>query len=259
MGSYWRSLFTIGTLGVLLIIISPLAAWIPHRVFDVSALGAGAKQGWLWVMGVAALGIGLVGWAKARDPLAVFRDSRNRYSVSRLQLFGWSLVILSALVAGAVANHRAGNDAVKALDVTIPPEVLALLGISVGSAAGSELIKTMKSAAPRVSQPAGERFKAPPHGLLAVADRPQVSDLVEAEGTSSPDLIDIGKVQMLFVTAIVLGAYAFQLWEVLGGVSRPTDDVLPFASFPALNEGVTTLLLISHGGYLVNKQVSTTG
>ena len=253
-----QRLFTPMTAGILLLMASPAAAWIPRRVFKIEDLEDGTRQAWLCVVAVMLISVGLMGWARCKDPLGVLIDERNRYSISRLQAIVWTVIVLGGLVAGAVANHRAGSDPGHALDIVIEPEVLSLLGISVGSAVTAQVIKSAKAAAPQADIPSEERFaSATPRGMLAVASAPELGDLVESEGTANPDMIDIGKVQMLFVTAIVLGAYVLQLWDAFGQLGDRTPGTLVFSRMPSMDQGIATLLLISHAGYLVNKAAAT--
>lgn len=146
----WRSA------GVLLLIGSPLSGFIPYWL-QVENRGNAALASWLVIIGVFVAGLLLTGRALDGDgdPLCFLRDKRrNRYSLSRLQLAGWSVIILSGVGALWLGNFHAGAEATAALDVAIPPEVLALLGITVASAVGSGIVKTAKAQAPTDRQAA---------------------------------------------------------------------------------------------------------
>jgi FtsH-binding integral membrane protein len=83
-------------------------------------------------------GIGLVATGRL---LGLLIDSRGRYSLTHLQLALWIIVILS-LLAGVFFGRWQHN--VDPLGFTIPPVVLGLLGISVGSAVTVTAAKTAK-------------------------------------------------------------------------------------------------------------------
>src|SRR5262245_47414727 len=74
--------------------------------------------------------------------LGILIDNRERFSLNRLQLVMWSLLILSTFLA--VLAHNLSSDPGKAL--AIPNELLGLLGISVGSAIIAGAVKDNKDA-----------------------------------------------------------------------------------------------------------------
>lgn len=95
-----------------------------HTLWVISAI----------VMGLALLGIGV--WITGR-PLGVLIDERKKFSLSRLQLALWSCLLISAFVAASMASDS--------MNISLPPEIWALMGISVGSAAGSVIVKSTKA------------------------------------------------------------------------------------------------------------------
>ena len=84
-----------------------------------------------WIGTAAAMTVVLllIGAAINKNAMGILVDSRNRISLSRLQLVLWTVVILPAFFVVAVTNGT--------MDIYVAPEIWALLGISVGSAAGS--------------------------------------------------------------------------------------------------------------------------
>ena len=71
-------------------------------------------------------------------------DGRNRYSLARLQLAGWTVLVLSCWLGIVIARIAANFDLDVALKVGIPAPVVAALGLSVGSFALSSGIKDAK-------------------------------------------------------------------------------------------------------------------
>ncbi len=88
-------------------------------------------------------------------------------------------------------------------------------------------------------------------GLLAVADEPRLTDIFYGDQEGNAPYIDLGKVQMFFFTIAILVAYGVALGELLnntGLVLAPLG-----VDFPAFSSSMTTLLGISHAGYLTVK------
>ncbi len=83
--------------------------------------------------------------------LGILIDTRNKYSLARLQISLWTIMVLSAFLAmalyrvrntfgpGAPLNHE------EALDIRFPEELLLAMGISAASFAGATLIKSNKT------------------------------------------------------------------------------------------------------------------
>jgi hypothetical protein len=89
----------------------------------------------LWLIFMALMGVTIVwiGYGITGVPLGFLIDPRNKMSLSRLQLILWTIVVLPAFLAAAVFNFGAGVE--DPLNITVPPEVWGLLGIS-GSCTG---------------------------------------------------------------------------------------------------------------------------
>jgi len=77
-------------------------------------------------------------------------------------------------------------------------------------------------------------------------------DLFRGEEVSDSHHLDLGKVQMLLFTVVVILAYALAL--ALGDRFTSTGT---YSSLPALDDDVISLLLISHAGYIAKKAVPT--
>ena len=78
-------------------------------------------------------------------------------------------------------------------------------------------------------------------------------DLLRGEEMGNHESVDMAKVQMLFVTVIVIAAYAAAITSILLNTEAVrTDHSL---SFPAFASSLNTLLAISHGTYLTVKKV----
>ena len=225
---------------------------------------------------VATVGVGLIGIGiRGGDPLGVLVDERNRYSLSRLQLFAWSILVLAALWAAISSNLDRGVNADEAFNVGIPREVLALMGIAGLSFAGASVVKASKAspvagagdqgggdgdvtplaAARKKADDDKRKAKRKFHtaNKLSIANRPAIADLVQAERPSNNQLVDMGKVQVLFITAVVLVGYGLLVGDALNEVTRRGA----FAELPVVNEGIAALLAISHATYVTYKAATT--
>ena len=186
-------------------------------------------------------------------------DERNKMSLSRLQLMLWTVVILGSFFAAVLINlsrHRAAMS--NPLAIGIPQQLWALMGISTTALVGSPLIRSTK----RASQPSASeaerslaaiaaakgvsRQQLAARGLEVVNKSPtdaRWSDLVEGEETGNGAHLDLGKVQNLYFTLVLVVVYVATL-------ASSFLDGKPIEEFPPLDDGMLALLGISHVGYL---------
>jgi hypothetical protein len=125
----------------------------------------------------------------------VLLDARNRTSLSRLQLFLWTVLVLSAFLTIAMFNIRKDPTA-NPLDIGVPPQVWGLLGISTTSFVTAATIKSQKKNL-NVTKEAAEKTTealrkvgddpnklADPQGALVAYEEPadaSVSDLFKGD------------------------------------------------------------------------------
>lgn len=192
-------------------------------------------------------------------------DDRNKMSLSRLQLTLWTVVILSAFLAGALTNIGDVGGA-NPLAIAIPEPLWLLMGISTTALVAAPLIRsTKRDVRPRESDEQSGTVQAQltlvahqrgldpdevtTRGVEVVNRRPQDArwcDVVQGEEIGNGPHLDLGKVQNLFFSLVLVIAYA----AVLVAEFREGGPVL---GLPALDSGMVTLLGISHGGYLACK------
>ncbi|MFE4756057.1 hypothetical protein ACFRIB_38500 [Streptomyces mirabilis] len=84
-----------------------------------------------------------VGWRVTGHVSGLLIDARGRYSLTHLQVALWTIVIMS-VVSGTAAGRIC--HALPPLDFDIPGEVLAVMGISLGSGVLTTAAKTNKDA-----------------------------------------------------------------------------------------------------------------
>jgi cell division protein FtsL len=189
-------------------------------------------------------------------------DSRNRMSLSRLQLLLWTVLVLSAFLTVAMFNIRQDPMA-DPLNIEVPSQVWGLLGISTTSFVTAATIKSQKknlevtSEAKDKSSAALEKVGdnpdklADPQGALVAYQQPgdaSVSDLFKGDEVISAAYFDLGKVQVFLFTLIVVFAYAAEV----GAMLYSTRTI---SSLPELSTGIVALLGISHAGYLTAKAI----
>jgi hypothetical protein len=189
-------------------------------------------------------------------------DSRNRMSLSRLQLLLWTVLVLSAFLTVAMFNIREDPMA-DPLNIKVPAQVWGLLGISTTSFVTAATIKSQKKNL-EVTREAKDKTTAAlenvgdnsnkladPQGALVAYEQPEnasVSDLFKGDEVISAAYFDLGKVQVFLFTLIVVFAYAAEV----GAMLYSTRTI---SSLPELSTGIVALLGISHAGYLTAKAV----
>ncbi len=216
---------------------------------------------WLSIVGLLVAFAVVVGHGITGLWHGLLIDERNKLSLSRLQMFLWTLVVLSGFITAALSNLAA--DQVDPLAITISSELWLLMGIGTTSLVASPLIKSSKRARLADRDEVKDTF-----GLLSnqgvdigrIAAKGQIvvnaaledarwSDLFTGEETGNAGRLDLAKVQMFYFTLTLVLAYTVALGAMfLGDMSR-------VATFPDLGQGVVALMAISHAGYLVSKAV----
>ena len=217
---------------------------------------------WLVIMvllGACCLVIGLGATGLWRGLLI---DSRNRMSLSRLQLLLWTVLVLSAFLTVAMFNIREDPMA-DPLNIEVPAQVWGLLGISTTSFVTAATIKSQKKNL-EVTREAKDKTTAAlenvgdnsnkladPQGALVAYEQPEnasVSDLFKGDEVISAAYFDLGKVQVFLFTLIVVFAYAAEVGAML-------YSTRVISALPELSTGIVALLGISHAGYLTAKAV----
>ena len=189
-------------------------------------------------------------------------DSRNRMSLSRLQLLLWTVLVLSAFLTVAMFNIREDPMA-DPLNIEVPAQVWGLLGISTTSFVTAATIKSQKKNL-EVTREAKDKTTAAlenvgdnsnkladPQGALVAYEQPEnasVSDLFKGDEVISAAYFDLGKVQVFLFTLIVVFAYAAEVGAML-------YSTRVISALPELSTGIVALLGISHAGYLTAKAV----
>lgn len=195
----------------------------------------------------------------------VLIDERYMISLSKLQTFVWTIVVLAALFTVAFWRLNAGLS--DPLAIAVQQELWWVIGISTASLIGSPLIKSNKmtgQANPTekdttlgmvanrrgVAQKTIEQHVSVKGYLIVNNDPKQArwSDLFRGEETGNGAILDLGKVQVFFFTIILVLTYCATVVAMLGN-----NDVA--SALPQLDGSMVVLLGISHAGYLTFKAI----
>jgi hypothetical protein len=266
----WTRWHTFGLLGVLVSI--PLFGFLiqVERILLMWLLIMGALVLFAIIAGQGITGQFWLGW---------LIDEQYTMSLSRLQMFLWTVVVLSAFMTAVFVNIRTGHSD-KALDIAIPEQVWLAMGISTISLVSSPLILSgKKKEAPNPQSMEKSIIQSnlvPPDASQAVKDQvmeqhsvgkvyrnlhpsdARLYDLVRGEETSNFDVLDLSRLQNLFFTVILVGAYAASLGGYFASqVSHPLLPAnFPLSEFPGFTQSQVAILAISHAGYLAGKSIN---
>lgn len=218
----------------------------------------GRGVAYLAVLAALAVELATIGrWVSGR-PAGVFIDSRNRISLSKVQAGCWTIVVLSAFATAAAFNAATEiyeGSQVGALAITIPGELLLAMGISATSLVATPALLSIKSdKTPDPSEVAGAkaRMVAPvaANGVLLtkcnIGDA-SWADIFTGEEVGNAGMADLGKIQQVLVTLLLLGTYAAYVFgQFTGSAER-------IASLPQIDQSFVWLLATSHAAYLAYK------
>lgn len=141
------------------------------------------------------------------------------------------------------------------LHVVLPEELWVLMGIASASVIGAPVVATAKqpSAANDTDGPSAvvkghseceTRVRSAGRRRIAQPSGARWTDLFLGEEVHNSNPVDLARLQMLLVTAILGGIYALALTSAF--VSSQ-----PIHRFPALSTTMLALLAVSHSGYLL--------
>lgn len=266
---YRARVATCGMLGLAVLAAMVWVNWLPMGPSGPQIAWAWAKTVWLVILFMALASIAIRG-----RPAGLFIDSRNRVSLSRFQAAGWTVIVISALVTlvAALIRLRVPDP----LNIDLPAELLAAMGISAGTLVASPALLTLKSPADPASTSAADQAAA--SDVASATGRgdsqPTVSgsvlgwssasdaqwmDMFRGEQVGDAATADLSKIQQFLITLLLLGVYAAALWSFfyaghLAPLTPPPAGEQPFtATLPPLSDRFIWLMGISHVGYLAAK------
>ena len=163
-------------------------------------------------------------------------DARSRARLARLQVILWTLIVISAFLAGALANVRANS--------ADPGSIADPL--SIGVAEKLRILKVLNSQDEDVE-------KIDNVGRVMIRECPikaNVLALFKGDEVSNAAQLALGKVQIFYFTLILVFAYGVQLGSLFLEGSGVIENL------PVLSAGILVLLALRHAGCLTNKAVT---
>jgi K+-sensing histidine kinase KdpD len=254
----WKWWHTLSAVAIVAVIVA-LAVFASTS--DSLAHGKDNLPLWIFLV-IAALLIGfivLVGWGITGIAAGALIDpKKGRMSLSRLQLVLWTVLIIAAFLTAFLVNIA--KNAASPLSVAIPGELLVAMGISITSLAGTGVVLNVKRNQPSNGMPDDVKTMLEARDVPVADDTTGViklekasfRDVFEGDTPQSATYLDLGKIQMFYITiALVLG-YGI----AVGAVFSSFDGSADITSLPSIDEGFVALLGISHAGYLTTKAAS---
>jgi hypothetical protein len=272
----WKWYHSAGLVG--LVVFVCLLNWLVNEVRTSWLLTLGALTAFTMVVSDGITGRFWQGW---------LINEQYRVSLSRLQVFLWTVIIFSCFATAVSINIKAGLG-IGALEIAIQKELWIAMGISATSLVGSPLILTGKK---RKSRYAGlsdsaeetERDKRTARrmrvllaerlrGAGSLAEQPKnetdlvdrraegvvyhneelqeacLSDLFRGEELSNFDVVDIARLQAFFFTVVLVVTYGINAVAYLAKADQVTE-------LPTLGASGLSLLAMSTGIYLTGKAV----
>ena len=261
-------------LGFLLLLVG--AVLLAHDCFDNKyTLGAIVFGAHLFAVALIVVGLGAV---VSKTWGGFMLASRNAYSLSKLQMALWTIVVLAALLTAAEINIFAtfgdmptdpehASKLIEPLAIVIPGELLAAMGIAAFSFGAAPTVLAMKAsqtpadgqadaAIKRVAANTGVQSEQITNigNVIARSDKQhaRLSDIVTGDELANAGTIDLSKVQQLLVTLLLIGTYIAMLFATFTAGRAIT-------TLPALGDRFVELMALSHGSYLAYKAVPKSG
>ena len=245
-------------------IVPAITALIPSALLALGAhsLGVPAHPAAVALFGFDLLALGTVvfgfGWAITGRPGGIALSSWNDYSLSKLQMVLWTVVVLGAFLAIAslrLLGFFGFAAAADPLAITVPGPLLAAMGIAAFTTTAAPSILALKAAQPaETGQIAAARRRGAAdfvHTGQAVGRSSTAGaswiDVVTGDELANAGTVDLSKVQHLLVTLLLLGTYIGLVMRQLAGAAHP------LAGLPDPGPTFVELLALSHAGYLVYK------
>ena len=208
-------------------------------------------------LAAAVVMVGAVSRAVTKRADGFALSALNRYSLSRLQMGVWTVAVVAILLTISEWNLLAKASA-ETLAITVPGPLVAVLGISFGSAVAAPAILSLRAAA--TDQATDQQLSAAQErdvssaGLVAQgqvvgrsnADQASWTDLFTGEEAATAGRVDLFKVQQALLTTVIVTVYLGSTLKLFAGAE-------PVTTMPPIGEGMAELLAISHAGYLAYK------
>lgn len=215
------------------------------------------------------------GYAATGYPSSIVMSSWNDYSLSKLQMALWTIVVVAGLLTlvkiRVLGYFGAATDP---LDIKVPGELLAAMGIAAFTTAATPAILALKSsqnpdpghvevAQQRVADLTGTRpFDVTANGKSIGRISPETAswlDMVTGDEAANAGVVDLSKIQQLLITLLLVGGYTGLLIQRFATAPLTTDGTGGITGLPELSPTFVGLLAVSHAGYLAYKAAPKSG
>ena len=191
--------------------------------------------------------------------LAVLIGEDGRFSLARLQMSCWSIILFASVTLYACLNAGIISlfpSQIGRLDVfpIIPLELILLMGISISTPALAFFIKHVQSSGTKTLGIQPVKYDNPSRKR-----KPEWSDFFTIQAGDNEGELDFSALQNFFITLLLASYYLMIVTSVLNGfdfnavISSWTDEtrkaLLP--GLPQVGNSFTALALVSHSAYLI--------
>jgi hypothetical protein len=224
-----------------------LAGGVAANVAWAGTAGTPRLTAWLVTVAAILLLCGCIGMAIKDSWTGVIESARNRVSLSRLQAYAWTVLVLSGFLTAAASNFYLEAD-MTALSIVIPPQLLAAMGIASASLVAAPALLSLKAVPPAAAAAAAAQGVSA--GIHRRADSAAAGwlDIFRGDEQGNCATPDLSKIQQFLITLGLVALYGALLGQMFlnpGGIDQ----------LPPLSENFVWLLGISHAGYLAYKAV----
>lgn len=256
--------FRIGTIGAIISLVGIMVPfWFMRKnlLFN-RPITENIFYAWIVIMISMLILSGLIGWLITKRIDGILIDKYYSISLSHMQAFVWTIVILGGFLAAVFGNILARQ--ANPLAIKIPGELWIVLGISSASLVGKDLILSGKATQTpdqsehqqldniKQKENLGQQPEA--NGIVVnkrSADDARWIDMFTGDEVGNKVTVDLGKLQMFFFTIVLILSYSYSIGSQFFENRINTG-------FPPLDPSTVALFGISHAGYLANKAVTQT-
>ena len=232
-------------------LVGPLLLLSLRGYIDVPALQSNRSLLFISLFSFAGVFI-MVGLRAKGKMLGVTIDSRNRFSLSRLQISIWTILVLASIVSALSINAFetvGGNLPTLTIDWTL----ITLLGLATASSlAGPGALATRTAERASLTDEFKVFGKSHLQGKVLInlsPEKAELSDFVTGEEAGNFGTIDLARLQMLLITAVVWIIYLTYLAVKFEASGSAIEE------FPVFDTTTLALIGASHAGYISGKLI----
>ena len=141
---HWKNTHSIGAIFTLLAVF--LVPWISAEwLFESHGLGDRRIGTWIVCIGLVVALCAIVGDGITGRVSGILLNNENKFSLTVLQIVGWTLVLLPAIAVALSFNEQSTEAGKQSFTLEVPNEIWLLLGLSLATAAGTRIVLERKA------------------------------------------------------------------------------------------------------------------